>query len=294
MDYQNTVICNGVTTRALQEKALEILKYFQQVCAENGLRYWAGGGTLIGALRHRGFIPWDDDIDIFMPRADYEKLWEIWDKVGTKPYVLCRTDKDHNNHQTDMQLVDSSTTFINRHSVHEDICHGVSIDIMPMEACPKGKLAQMMQVYHAVMFSVFNVQRLPDHQGKALRLATKVLLSLVPGKERRYKVWKKHEKKMAKYDFDRAGTVKETVTNFKALFRPFPRDFFETEKVPFEDTLIAVPVGADAYLRRIFGDYMRWPPEEDRVAKHDIVYMNMNEPYAQYKGVYYCVEEQGK
>ena len=61
--------------------------------------------------------------------------------------------------------------------------------------------------------------------------------------------------------------------------------------VPFEDIMVSIPVGADAYLRRIFGDYMQLPPEEGRVAKHDVVYANLNEPFEQYKGIHYCVNE---
>ena len=83
----------------LQDKMLDILKYFIKICDENGLRYWAGGGTCLGALRHGGFIPWDDDLDIFMPRPDYERLYKIWRNVSTnKQYKLCRTTRKKNYH----------------------------------------------------------------------------------------------------------------------------------------------------------------------------------------------------
>ena len=176
-DYKSRIISGDVTTGALQEKSLEIFKYFQKICKENNLRYWVGGGTLIGALRHQGFIPWDDDIDVFMPRPDYEKFYQIWNQVGDlEHYALRRTTREKNIHQTDMQLVDLTTTFINRHSVNEDILHGVSVDIMPFEGCPEGKLARGMQIYHSVLYSIFNVQRLPDHQGGLLRFATSIVL----------------------------------------------------------------------------------------------------------------------
>lgn len=293
IDYASREICSGVTTRQLQLKSLEILKYFQKICDENNLRYWGGGGTCIGALRHKGFIPWDDDIDIFMPRPDYEKLYEIWDSVAdTARYTLCRTNREQNNHQTDMQLVDVNTTFINHHSVNEDIRHGISIDIMPMEGCPKSKLKQALQIYHSVIYSIYNVQRLPDHQGKLLRVLTKIMLDLIPSSDKRYRLWKKHEKIMAKYDFDQSPLVKETITSFRGLFRSYPRDFFETKEVPFEDTVIKIPVGAHEYMSRIFRDYMSWPPEEQRAAKHDVVFISLTEPYKKYKGVYYCVNEE--
>lgn len=290
-DYKSRYIANDVTIGGLQEKSLEIFKYFQKLCKENNLRYWVGGGTCIGALRHQGFIPWDDDIDVFMPRPDYEKFYAIWDEIAdTQHYALCRTTKEKNIHQTDMQLVDLTTTFINRHSVNEDIMHGVSVDIMPFEGCPEGKIARAIQIYHSVLYGIYNAQRLPDHQGKLLRFATSLVLNAVKDPEKRYKVWKKHEMKMAQYNFDSVKTVKETVTSMRALFYPHPREDFETMDVPFEDIMVAVPVGADAYLRRIFGDYMQLPPEEGRVAKHDVVYANLNAPFEEFKGIYYCVE----
>ena len=292
IDYKERIISGDVTTGALQEKSLEIFKYFQKICKEHNLRYWVGGGTLIGALRHQGFIPWDDDIDVFMPRPDYEKFYAIWNQVGDlEHYALCRTTKEKNIHQTDMQLVDLRTTFINRHSVNEDILHGVSVDIMPFEGCPENPIARGLQIYHSILYSIFNVQRLPDHQGGLLRFATSIVLNAVKDPAKRYKIWAKHEKKMAKYDFDSAKTVKETITSFRALFYPHPRASFETMEVPFEDITVSIPVGYDAYLRRIFGDYMQLPPEEGRVAKHDVVYANLNEPFEQYKGIHYCVNK---
>ena len=79
-------------TRQLQNKMLEILLYFDGFCKKNKLMYYLCGGGLIGAIRHGGFIPWDDDIDVFMPRQDYERLAEIWaEKADTSRYQYCRT-----------------------------------------------------------------------------------------------------------------------------------------------------------------------------------------------------------
>ena len=270
----------------------EILDEVVAFCNTHNIRYFLAYGTLLGAIRHKGYIPWDDDIDIHMPRPDYEKFYAIWNQVGDlQHYALCRTTKEKNIHQTDMQLVDLTTTFINRHSRNEDILHGVSVDIMPFEGCPENPIARGLQIYHSILYSIFNVQRLPDHQGGALRFATSIVLNAVKDPVKRYKIWSRHEKKMAQYDFDSAKTVKETITSFRALFYPHPRADFETMEVPFEDILVPIPVGYDAYLRRIFGDYMQLPPEEGRVAKHDVVYANLNEPFEQYKGIHYCVKK---
>ena len=110
VDYGSIEIYSGVSIRDMQNRMILILKYFIQLCESNGLRYWCAGGTMLGAVRHKGFIPWDDDIDVFMPRSDYERLFELWPKIGDlKNYCLCRTTKDKMYHQTDMQLVDINT-----------------------------------------------------------------------------------------------------------------------------------------------------------------------------------------
>lgn len=289
VDYGSIEIYSGVSIRDMQNRMILILKYFIQLCESNGLRYWCAGGTMLGAVRHKGFIPWDDDIDVFMPRSDYERLFELWPKIGDlKNYCLCRTTKDKMYHQTDMQLVDINTTFINRHSKNEDIEHGLSIDIMPFDGIPKSKISRLFQIYHAIMYSVYNVQRLPDHQGKLLRFLTSILLGVVRKPERRYKIWKRHEKKMSRYDFDKSAEVKELITSFRALFYPYPRETFDTIDAPFEDIEIKIPKGYDAYMKKIYGDYMSLPDEKDRGPKHDVVYVNLNEPYIKYKGTHYC------
>lgn len=97
----------------LQDKMLDILKYFISLCEKYNLRYCAYGGTCIGAFRHQGFIPWDDDLDVIMPRQDYEQLWRLYgEKINSSKCKLCRTTFDKNYHHRVMQLVDLETTFI--------------------------------------------------------------------------------------------------------------------------------------------------------------------------------------
>ncbi len=289
--YRDFEISEGVTIHQLQMKLLEIFLYFKKICEENDLTYWCGGGTMLGAVRHKGFIPWDDDLDVFMPREDYEKLYAIWNSVvNSRKYMLVRTDEKHNYHHTAMNLVDCETTYINRHSENEDIYHGVYIDIIPFEGCPISKLGRGLQIYHSIMYSVFNVQRLPDNQGKLLRLPVKILLGLVKSSRTRYKIWRRHEKRMAKYSFYNAKYVKETVSSFKGLFRLYDRKVFDTIDAVFEGVTVRIPAGYDHYMKRIYGDYMSVPKNItiDMASRYQVIkYINLNEPYIKYKGVYY-------
>lgn len=290
--YRNFILSEGVTVRQLQLKLLEIFKYFKKICEENNLTYWCGGGTMLGAVRHKGFIPWDDDLDVFLPRKDYERLYEIWNQVAdTSHYVLVRTDKKVNYHHAAMNLVDVRTTYVNRHSENEDIYHGIYIDVIPFEGCPNSKVERALQIYHSIMFSVFNVQRLPDNQGSLLRLPTKILLSLVQSPQSRYKIWKRHQDKMTQYDFFTAKYVKETITSFKGLFRLYDRKCFDTVDADFEGIKVKIPAGYDHYMKRVYGDYMNMPKDLDMSTRYGVVkFINLNEPYIKFRGIHYLTQ----
>ena len=158
------------TAHDIQAKELNMLLVFKEFCDAHNLRFYLCGGGLIGAIRHKGFIPWDDDLDIFMPRPDYERLAELWPIHGDKRYTYCRTTRDKIYHDAGASIRDEETTFINRHSVNEDICHGLALEIMPIDGCPKGTVKRFFQLMWAMTFALFNAQRLPDNKGKVYRM----------------------------------------------------------------------------------------------------------------------------
>lgn len=287
---------NSYGIAAIQEKMLGLLCELIRVCDENGLTYWACGGTCIGALRHNGFIPWDDDLDVYMPRNDYEKLWSLRDSFEKGKYVLCRTTKEKNYHHRVQQLVDVNTTFINCRSVDEDIEHGVYIDIIPMDACAPSRLSRISQIFHSIRFSVYNIQCLPEfHGGKVFRLMVSAALKLVPGSQRRYKIWTKSEKKMTRWEWASAKKVVELAASTKVLLNPYPKEWFSgVRKHRFEDIEINLPSGVEDYLHQVFGDYMTLPAESERHPRHNTVLIDLDNSYENYKGKYYCVNNKNK
>lgn len=284
---------NSFGIAPLQDKMLDILKHFISTCEQSGLRYSACGGTCIGALRHQGFIPWDDDLDVFMPRPDYEKLWQIYDNSKEPKFKLCRTTSEKNYHHRVMQMVDVDTTFINRRSQNEDIEHGVYIDIIPLDACPSSPLKRASQIINSVLFSVYNIQNLPEFNGgRIMRTAVGLLLKLVKDPKKRVRVWQKAEKKMLKCDWNSGVKIVELTTNFKALIHPYPQEWFSDwkRKEHFEDIEIVVANGAESYLTQFFGDYMQLPPVEDRHPRHNTVLIDLENSYRKYRGKYYLAE----
>lgn len=278
-----------VTIKEYQQKALEIYKYFESFCKVNELRFCVCGGSCIGAIRHRGFIPWDDDIDVFMPRPDYEKLSRIWPEKGDlSHYSLCRTNEDKNYHDAGSLLKDNYTTFINRHSIDEDIHQGYMMDIIPLDGmAPKG-FSRFLQKFYAASYSLFNVQRLPDNQGSAARFAAKIILGIFPSKKIRTKIWKYAQKKMSRYSYDESDYITELVTGFRYMKNEYPKEIFETAiEVPFENTTLLIPKGYDLYLKMAFGDYMKLPPVAQRRQKHDVVFADLKNSYTKYRGIEY-------
>lgn len=145
-----------------------------------------------------------------------------------------------------------------------------------------------MQIYHSILYSVFNVQRLPDNQGSFLKIPTSLLYTLIKNPETRYKIWTTHQKLMCKNDFYTSQYVKETISSFKGLFRKYDRCDFDTINADFEGITVKIPKGYDNYMKRIYGNYMDFPPVIDMSSRYGVIkYINLNEPYEKFKGIYY-------
>ncbi len=275
--------------RELQLKCLSILVYFKDICEKNKLTFYLAGGTAIGALRHKGFIPWDDDIDVFMPRPDYEKLTRIWDKVAdTSRYAFCRSTRETNYHHHAASIVDNNSTLIEERSVNSDIPQGVMMDVIPLDGCPDSKIARFFQLYNALKFALFNPQRLPENKNRGIYIGTKIFLAVIKSKKLRDSIWIQAEKKMTKYGYYSNKNITELIGELYGMVAEHPlEDFLTTVEVDFEGYKMPIMKGYDAYLKSVFGDYMKLPPKSKRKPKTRLVYANLNEPYLQYKGKYY-------
>ena len=278
--------------KLVQAKSLEIFLYFKQFCEKHNLTYFLCGGACIGAIRHKGFIPWDDDIDMLMFRDDYEKLGSLWEQYAdTDRYSYSRSNEKASQHRTDTAIQDNHTTFINYHSRNADINHGLAIEIIPLDGCPKSVVKQYKQIFFAMIYSLFSAQRLPDRQGRLLRTISKFLLRIIKSPRKRYKIWSYAEKQMIKYNIEDCDYIKELVCGFRSMKRKLPKELFkEVVYVEYEGHKVPVPIGYDTYLKMIFGDYMAYPPESERKPKHHTVYINLDEGYKNFKGKHYCTE----
>lgn len=272
--------------RKWQLKLLEILVYFRDFCESHNLRFYLAAGTCIGAVRHHGFIPWDDDLDVQMPRSDYEKLVELWNKDADTSRFKCeRTDEKHciKFPMTVARSVD--TTCIYDHSVDEDICQGLKIDVEFLDGYPNKKIERIIYVVCARFVGLLRAGRVPNRKSALIKIVSRIVLFLLPTKGIRWNVSRALEKYLMKFDFDGDYEyVRYLTTDLRkrSLYDKAVYMDFEGYKMP-------VPVGYDEYLRAQYGDYMQLPPEDKRKPITDnLVFYDLDHSYLDYKGKYYC------
>lgn len=275
----------------LQKKSLEMLLFFKDFCDKHSLKFFFCGGCLIGAIREGGFIPWDDDVDVFMPRKDYEKLIEIFNKeCGSNRYFLQVSTKNKLTKNLFATICDSNTTFIKSYQADLDINHGIVLDILPIDGCPSGKLKRILQMKNSLFYSLFLIGEAPKNNGKSIELIGRTLLALVPSKKLRWKIAKNCERKMTKYDLDKCEYATELCSGPYYMRKKYlAKDFLEIEYLDFEGYKMPVPKGYDDYLSKAFGDYMSLPPEEERICHHELEFVDADNSYINYKGKYYFI-----
>ncbi len=293
MNNDNIYIYKSEELRNLQLKSLEIFKYLKQFCENNNLTIYFCGGCCIGTIRNKGFIPWDDDIDVFMPRESYERLQKLWnEKADTEKYECVIPSEKMYTKNLFITINDNNTTFIKTHQADLDINHGIVIDILPLDGCPSNKMKRKIQKFWALTYSLYCAQMVPKNHGKLVTILGKLLLLMVPIKKIRWKIAKFAEKKMTKYKINDCEYVTELCSGPKYMKNEYKKEWFEKAIYrEFEGELMPIPVGYDQYLRSAFGNYLKLPPKEKQKPEHNVVYCDLENSYKKYKGIYYCTKK---
>lgn len=239
-----------VTFEECKKIRLDILREIDRFCKENHLTYFLAYGTLLGAVRHQGFIPWDDDADIMMPRKDMEILKKSFDSVKYK-YSDIDTER---HYEYAFPRITCRNTFDKKGMIAK--YYGVNIDLYPIDGLPEDdeEINRFFKKYKVLfksrlflirvrnlMMRLFPITSIPF-----IRTLTKCCIN-----------WIK------KYDFENSSKV------FVIDARVYSKKIFDgVVEVPFEGFRFNAPIGYDEFLRTSYGDYMKLPPEEDRKPYH--------------------------
>ncbi len=258
--------------KEVQSISLNILKYIDKVCKENNIQYFLAGGTALGAVRHGGFIPWDDDIDITMTRPNYNKFLEIMDKTESKQFKCLHHGKNFPNYcYRFAKVVDLSTTLTEGEFINNPDL-GVFVDVFPADGIDKSKANKIIKKvnFYASMIWVSSAKKYIKSTKGSLRNLIKYC-AYTYAKLLGWKYWlKKHETLTQKFDYEKSNNVLVYcgVYGLKELFDK--RMYEELTEIKFEDSKFPMLINYDTYLTALYGDYMTPPPIEKQIPHHDI------------------------
>lgn len=258
-----------MSLREVQLSSLEILKEIDKICIENELDYFIMYGTLIGAVRHDGFIPWDDDIDIMMPRDSYNKIIEYFDNQLNGKYNLVNY-KNCDNYPYMISRVTDKSTYLKVEN-EEDYGIGTFIDIYPLDNISNSYMsALLIGRFHGWLSSLFFLSTrkyAPNASNSAKSALKKVafIVSKMLGKKLLGKLLNKSQRKGSMHGY--VGCLQWMTNDFKRNI--FKSDVLSGRKrVSFEGVEVNAPVHSHKILSDYYGDYMKMPPVEQRQPHH--------------------------
>lgn len=258
------------TVDEIHSIALQALIYLDSVCKENNLTYFLAGGTMLGAVRHKGFIPWDEDIDIAMPRSDYEKFIQICsEKKSNYKVITTENSKLYNRHFA--KLVDRRT-FVSEPDIPPMDDYGIFIDIFPLDGLGNSRRGAIMHCLQIRFWSYMStssrgLENLKANTVKNVLRKIKFKVLVCCGSERIYRICREKCKKYDFYKSDYVGSVAGGIKGLKEIFER--RVYSETMDVEFEGVTVSGMKYYDEYLKNMYGDYMKLPPKEQQISNHD-------------------------
>lgn len=252
--------------KKLQNGLLEMYQSFYDTVEQAGLTVFLVGGTALGAVRHRGFIPWDDDIDVAMLRADFEKMEKLMaergGKIGVYQYLPAENDIYPDapvGHLYDTRIVEK-----------KGYAHTPAIDIHPLDGVPESGVCRKMQNIFSKVYYLFAYHHPAKNKGTLMKAATALILALTPECLRKIYLrrckkfitrWNREGMQQICSLFGEAGYTKE-ILPYEMVMPP--------RQIPFEDRSYKTFADVEGYLTRRYGDYMTLPREEERHPFHGV------------------------
>ena len=259
---------------------LDLYLTFAEICDKYGLRYYANSGMLLGAIRHNGFIPWDDDLDVAMPREDYNAFMKIAPKELVFPYFLRTPYTDEGCYYSSIVIMNLSTTFVPKIFRSKTFKMGIGMDIFPLDYCDVNSFDEdRSRIYTHIM-----------RCGSYMKKDVVGLDEIQKEKIEKYRTdnpledWECIHKIASNpkyYGSSYWGISVMTILSKEQSIYP-ASDFDERIMWPFESIQVSVPKGYDNLLTIQYGDYMTPPPVEERGKKNDQIIFDPDRPYTDY------------
>jgi len=251
----------------IKQIQLNILKEVHDFCIKNNLRYYLGGGTLLGAVRHKGYIPWDDDIDIMMPRPDYLKLIKEY-KHSCNNYRVYSLET-HSNYYYPFAKLSDENTILKEYS-NSSFEMGINIDIFPLDGLPTDIKESNEHLKKIFRFrKIFTLKSIKSSKMRGwfkelILLVSRSLLSVYSIKYLLNKISTISQK----YDFETSDFIACTVGGYGYKERCRKEIYAKTVLLEFEKENFCSIAGYKEYLENLFGDYLQLPPAEKRISHH--------------------------
>ncbi len=262
---EGTGVMKQLTQNEGKSLQISILNYFHEFCERNNLKYYLYFGSLIGAIRHHGYIPWDDDIDIVMPRDYYESMIKLMNDEPQSQFGLVEFRCQREYYLPFAKIISKNTVLKERVIPKYDI--GIYIDVFPLDKLPRSLVhAKVIRFENKVLTRLLQMKVYPKYNNKFTpRDIVKWIIMPVPIQTLL---------KIINMNAVRYSNVKNTTYVSNIVWPTYKNEillndwFANIEKVDFEGYRFNIPKDYDKILRSLYGDYMQLPPVENRVNKH--------------------------
>lgn len=267
---------SAVQLKTIQDKELQILVEFKNICDKHNIRYSLAGGTLIGAVRHKGFIPWDDDIDVYVLRSDLNRLREICPKELKKPYFYQTNETDSDYYYPYDKIRLDGTVFKSPYLSSRNINHGLFIDIFPVDVIPNNHRLRNAQYYeHRILLSILLAKFIDINKLNGKKRVFSRCLRLISKPISIKKIYKLEESVASRYSDKISSSNYVSNLNIPLSYGKkgiYPAEWFNSfETIKFENHNFLVTRNYDQMLKQLYGDYMKLPPLSERTTEHDLI-----------------------
>lgn len=265
--------------RRLQLMEVDMLKEFIRICENLHLKYYVLGGTLLGSVRHNGFIPWDDDIDVGMPRADFQKFLEKAPEMLPEGLFLQTLWNEPEYYKNIAKIRNVNTTFIEKECRYQNIRHGIFIDVFALDNYPTGVWKKKWyKIRRKILDARIGKSFSWDNESRWYKALVKNILCFFEPNVK--KAVMNREKMFSSFAY--SGLI----ANFCGQWGEkeiVPEEWYgEGCELSFEGITVKAPKAYDKWLTQVYGDYMKLPPKEKQVSHHDTSIIDLDKPYTEY------------